>query len=57
MQIPEIIKSSLDYIEQNLKTDISAEELAKKGKQIMTNEGYGSKICNIDATITSCVLV
>lgn len=28
MQIPEIIKSSLDYIEQNLKTDITAEELA-----------------------------
>lgn len=29
MQIPEIIKSSLDYIEQNLKTDITAEELAR----------------------------
>ncbi len=29
MQIPEIIKLSLDYIEQNLKTDITAEELAK----------------------------
>lgn len=29
MQIPEIIKSSLDYIEQNLKTDIAAEELAR----------------------------
>ncbi|HWR19321.1 MAG TPA: AraC family transcriptional regulator [Clostridia bacterium] len=30
MQIPEVIKSSLDYIEQNLKTDITAEELAMK---------------------------
>lgn len=29
MQIPEIIKTSLDYIEQNLKTDITAEELAQ----------------------------
>ncbi len=29
MQIPEIIKSSLDYIEQNLRTDITAEELAR----------------------------
>lgn len=29
MQIPEIIKSSLDYIEQNLKTDITADELAR----------------------------
>jgi AraC-like DNA-binding protein/Ser/Thr protein kinase RdoA (MazF antagonist) len=29
MQLPEIIKSSLDYIEQNLKTDITAEELAR----------------------------
>ena len=29
MQMPEIIKSSLDYIEQNLKTDITAEELAR----------------------------
>lgn len=30
MQIPDIIKSSLDYIEKNLKTDITAEELAMK---------------------------
>ena len=30
MQVLEIIKSSLDYIEQNLKTDITAEELARK---------------------------
>lgn len=29
MQIPKTIKSGLDYIEQNLKTDITAEELAK----------------------------
>ncbi len=29
MQIPEIIKTSLDYIEQNLRTDITAEELAR----------------------------
>lgn len=29
MQMPEIIKSSLDYIEHNLKTDITAEELAR----------------------------
>jgi len=29
MQYPEIIKSALDYIEQNLKTNITAEELAK----------------------------
>lgn len=29
MQIPEIIKSSLLYIEQNLKADITAEELAR----------------------------
>jgi len=28
MQIPEIIKASLDYIEQNLKADITPEELA-----------------------------
>ncbi|NLM61133.1 MAG: helix-turn-helix domain-containing protein [Clostridiales bacterium] len=28
MQIPDIIKSSIDYIEQNLKADIKAEELA-----------------------------
>jgi len=28
MQIPDIIKSGLDYIEENLKTDITAEELA-----------------------------
>ncbi|MEA5040074.1 MAG: phosphotransferase [Clostridiaceae bacterium] len=30
MQYPEVIKAALDYIEQNLKTDISAEELAEK---------------------------
>ena len=30
MQVLEIIKSSLDYIEQNLKTDITAEELTRK---------------------------
>jgi len=29
MQYPEIIQSALDYIEQNLKTNITAEELAK----------------------------
>jgi AraC-like DNA-binding protein/Ser/Thr protein kinase RdoA (MazF antagonist) len=29
MHIPEIIEASLDYIEQNLKTDITAEELAR----------------------------
>lgn len=29
MQLPEIIKTGLDYIEQNLKTDIAAEELAQ----------------------------
>ena len=29
MQIPEIIKSSISYIEQNLKTNITAEELAR----------------------------
>ncbi|KPU42696.1 transposon Tn10 TetD protein [Oxobacter pfennigii] len=29
MQIPEIIKTSLEYIENNLKTDITAEELAR----------------------------
>jgi len=29
MQYPEVIKAALDYIEQNLKTDITAEELAK----------------------------
>lgn len=30
MQYPEVIKTALDYIEQNLKTDITAEELAHK---------------------------
>lgn len=30
MQYPEVIKTALDYIEQNLKTDITAEELAQK---------------------------
>lgn len=30
MQYPEVIKTALDYIEQNLKTDITAEELAKR---------------------------
>jgi len=30
MQYPEVIKSALDYIEQNLKTDITAEELARR---------------------------
>ena len=30
MQYPEIIKTALDYIEQNLKADITAEELAQK---------------------------
>ena len=29
MQLPEIIKAELDYIEQNLKTDITAKELAQ----------------------------
>ncbi|HHV95779.1 MAG TPA: helix-turn-helix domain-containing protein [Clostridiaceae bacterium] len=29
MQYPEVIKSALDYIEQNLKTNITAEELAR----------------------------
>lgn len=29
MQLPEIIQTGLDYIEQSLKTDITAEELAK----------------------------
>lgn len=29
MQKPEVIKTGLDYIEQNLKTDIAAEELAR----------------------------
>lgn len=29
MQYPEIIKTTIDYIEKNLKTDISAEELAR----------------------------
>jgi len=29
MQYPEVIKAALEYIEQNLKTDITAEELAK----------------------------
>lgn len=29
MQLPKIIKTELDYIEQNLKTDIAAEELAQ----------------------------
>jgi Ser/Thr protein kinase RdoA (MazF antagonist)/AraC-like DNA-binding protein len=29
MQQPDLIKASLDYIEQNLRTDITAEELAK----------------------------
>lgn len=30
MQYPEAIKTALDYVEQNLKTDITAEELAQK---------------------------
>lgn len=30
MQYPEIVKTALDYIEQNLKTDITAEELAQR---------------------------
>jgi len=29
MQYPEVIRIALDYIEQNLKTDITAEELAQ----------------------------
>ena len=29
MQYPEVIKTALEYIEQNLKTDITAEELAQ----------------------------
>jgi len=29
MQYPEVIKTALEYIEQNLKTDITAEELTK----------------------------
>ncbi len=29
MQYPEVIENALDYIEQNLKTDITAEELAR----------------------------
>ena len=29
MQYPEVIKAALEYIEQNLKHDITAEELAK----------------------------
>lgn len=29
MQYPEVIRTALDYIEQNLKTDITAEELAR----------------------------
>ncbi len=30
MHYPEIIKSALDYIEQNLKSDITVEELAQR---------------------------
>ncbi len=29
MQHPEVIKTALEYVEQNLKTDITAEELAR----------------------------
>ena len=33
------IKSSLDYIEQNLKADITADELAKMANRLTTAQG------------------
>ena len=41
MQYPGLIKSALDYIEQNLKTNITAEELAKMSDSVTSSVEIG----------------
>ena len=55
MQIPEIIKSSLDYIEQNLKTDITAEELARMANY-STFHYYRLFSSVMDSSVSSYIL-
>ena len=55
MQIPEIIRSSLDYIEHNLKTVIRAEELAKKASY-STFHFYRLFSSVMDSSISSYIL-
>jgi Ser/Thr protein kinase RdoA (MazF antagonist)/AraC-like DNA-binding protein len=55
MQIPETIRSSLDYIEHNLKTDIKAEELAKMANY-STFYYYRLFSSVMDASISSYIL-
>jgi len=55
MQIPEIINSSLDYIEQNLKTDITAEELASMANY-STFHYYRLFSSVMDSSVSSYIL-
>lgn len=55
MQIPEIIRSSLDYIEHNLKTDIKAEELAKMANY-STFHYYRLFSSLMDSSVSSYIL-
>ena len=55
MQTPEIIKSSLDYIEQNLKTDITAEELARMANY-STFHYYRLFSSVMDSSVSSYIL-
>lgn len=55
MQIPETIKSSLNYIEQNLKTDITAEDLARKANY-STFHYYRLFSSVMDSSVSSYIL-
>ncbi|SHH55880.1 AraC-type DNA-binding protein [Sporobacter termitidis DSM 10068] len=55
MQIPDIIKGSLDYIERNLKTDITAEELARMANY-STFHYYRLFSSVMDASVASYIL-
>jgi AraC-like DNA-binding protein/Ser/Thr protein kinase RdoA (MazF antagonist) len=55
MQIPDVIRSSLDYIEHNLKTDIKAEALAKMANY-STFHFYRLFSSVMDSSISSYIL-
>jgi Ser/Thr protein kinase RdoA (MazF antagonist)/AraC-like DNA-binding protein len=55
MQIPEIIRTSLDYIEHNLKTDIKADDLAKMANY-STFHFYRLFSSVMDSSISSYIL-
>lgn len=55
MQIPDIIKSALDYIEENLKTEINAEELARMANY-STFHYYRLFSSVMDSSVSSYIL-